>query len=483
MAHHVSPPALAVLLALLPLGACHTVGAPPDVDRHVQVPASWSAAPTDPPSSGDITSTWWKHFDDPLLDDLVARALAANSDLMLSRAGLDEARALRDLATAALWPSVGIAASAQRGRSGGQATGNRFAATASGSWNVDLFGANRQGLAAAQESVRSGEMSVGYAQITVAAETVLTYITLRAAQFRLQIATVNLASQQESLQITQWRQQAGLATVLDTEQARAATEQTHALLPALRFGNTQARHALAVLVGEAPAALDSALDPAQPIPHAQLEPDAGIPAATLRQRPDVRAAEHDVSAALARVRQARAARAPSFSLSGTLGLAAASVGSLTDTAAVVSSILGAADLALLDGGAGRARVHAQRAALEQSRLRYRATTLGALQQVEDALAALSDDRERRESLRTAADSAATAAQLATDRYGSGLVDFQVVLQTQRTQLATQDGLASADADVSADQVRLFTALGGGWQEGLGITPPLAAARVPMQGQP
>jgi len=197
----------------------------------------------------------------------------------------------------------------------------------------------------------------------------------------------------------------------------------------------------------------------------------------------VRAAEHDVSAALARVRQARAARAPSFSLAGTLGLAAASVGSLTDTAAVVSSILANADLALLDGGAGRARVHAQRAALEQSRLRYRATTLGALQQVEDALAALSDDRERRESLRTAADSASTAAQLATDRYGSGLVDFQVVLQTQRTQLATQDGLASADADVSADQVRLFTALGGGWQEGLGIALPLAAARLPMKGQP
>ena len=199
-----------------------------------------------------------------------------------------------------------------------------------------------------------------------------------------------------------------------------------------------------------------------------------IPAETLRQRADVRAAELKVTAAVARVAQARAARLPSFALGGSLGLNALTVSALTGSAAVVSSLFASIAAPLFDGGAGRAQVLAQQAAYDQARIAYEAAVLAALKDVEDALTALAGDSGRLLSLRQAADAAAGASLLARQRYSTGLIDFQVVLDTQRTQLSTQDSVASANADVSADYVRLYKALGGGWQPGTvsaGLSPP------------
>jgi len=187
-----------------------------------------------------------------------------------------------------------------------------------------------------------------------------------------------------------------------------------------------------------------------------------LPADTLRQRPDVRAAEFKVAAARARVSQAEAARYPGFNLSGTLGLKSLTLG----RSPMVRRSPAACWLVwlhrLLDGGAAKANVRAQEAALAQSYESYRATVLTSLEEVEDALAALQGDRQRLQQLQAAADAAQAAATLASQRYQSGLIDFQTVLTTQRTLLTTQDSVASARADVSADHVRLYKALGGGW---------------------
>jgi outer membrane protein TolC len=195
-----------------------------------------------------------------------------------------------------------------------------------------------------------------------------------------------------------------------------------------------------------------------------------LPAEMLRQRADVRAAEYRVAAALAQVGQAQAQRWPSFALGGSLGLSAISLAALTNGASVLSSLVASVSVPVFDGGAARAQVRVQQAALEQAQLAYRAAVLGALNDVESALVALDNDRLRLASLRVAADAASRAALLARQRYSSGLVDFQTVLETQRNQLATQDGVVSASAAVSSDQVRLFTALGGGWQPEAGFTP-------------
>ena len=297
----------------------------------------------------------------------------------------------------------------------------------------------------------------------MAAEVALAYIQLRGQQAQWLIARNNLASQSETLQITDWRAQAGLVTSLEVEQARAASEQTSAQIPTLEANLAKTRHALAVLTGQPPAALEILLAPSQPLPQAAPDLALSIPAQTLRQRADVRTAEHRISAALSRVSVAEAARYPGFSIGGNVGLSAVTLAGLGNGATVASALLASISVPLFDGGAARAQVRAQEAALEQARVNYQAVVLTALKDVEDALVALKGDAERLTHLQAAANAAANADLLAQQRYRSGLIDFQTVLQTQRTLLGAQDSVASSQTDISSDQVRLYKALGGGWE--------------------
>jgi len=459
-----SLPGHAAMLALaLALAGCATSAPPRAEPVTVDVPAAWSI--TDAAAASRATSLlqWWQRFGDPMLDSLVAQALQANTTVRSAQAALQRARALRDVAAAGLWPKVGSSASAQHGTAGGNSTGNSYRAGLDASWELDVFGTNRSALEAGEAAAQASAASLGDVQVSIAAEVALDYIALRGAQARLAIATDNLASQQDTLQITLWRLQAGLVSSLEAEQGRAAVEQTRAQLPALQTSVEQSRQALAVLTGQPPAALATQLAATAPVPQAADDLALSIPADTLRQRADLRAAELQVSAAAARVAQADAARAPSFKLGGSLGLSALSMGALTNSASIVSTVLASVSWPLFDGGAGRAQVRAEQAALEQAQVAYQAAVLIALKDVEGALVALRGDRERLLHLREAADAAGTAALLARQRFSSGLVDFQTVLETQRTQLSTQDSLASAGADVSADHVRLYKALGGGWR--------------------
>ncbi len=448
---------------MLALSGCASVAPQRAAPVAVDVPANWSATDISEMTDASSLAQWWLRFDDPLLARLVAQALQANTDVKSAEAALRQARALRDVSAATLLPGVGSSASAQRSKSGDNSAVNTFKAGLDASWELDIFGANRRALAASEATAQASAASLGNVQVSIAAEVALNYIILRAAQARLMIAEDNLSSQQETLQITQWRLQAGLVTSLEAEQARAATEQTRAQLPVLQTTIEQTRHTLAVLTGEPPAALSSVLAAASPVPQAADDLVLSFPAETLRQRPDVRASEHQVTAALGRVAQADAARMPNFKLGGSLGLSALTLGSLTNGASVVSALLASVSLPVFDGGALRARVRAQQAALEQASVAYQATILTALKDVEDALVALRGDRERLLRLQNAAEAAGNAALMARQRYSSGLVDFQVVLETQRTQLNTQDSVASVRADVSADHVRLYKALGGGWR--------------------
>jgi outer membrane protein, multidrug efflux system len=423
------------------------------------VPAAWSE------STSTITSgpalLWWRRFDDPLMSELVEQALQANTGVLGAQAALRAARATREVAAAALQPTVGSSASVQRGSNDGQSTGNLFRAGVDAAWELDVFGANRSALATADASAQASRADLGDVQVSVAAEVGLSYIALRSAQARLAVAETNLLSQRDTLQLTDWRAQAGLLSALETEQARAAAAQTAAQLPALRSSVANARHALAVLTGQPPAALDARLAAVGTVPQLQGEMALSLPAETLRQRADVRAAEQQVLAARGRIASADAARYPDFRLGGSLGLSALTFSGL-GSAGLVTSLLASTSWPLWDGGAARARVGVQQAEHDQARATYRGTVLLALREVEDALASLRGDLERLQALQQAADAATLSATLARQRQGSGITDFQNVLETQRSQLAAQDSLAGARGDVGADQVRLFKALGGGW---------------------
>lgn len=468
----------------LALGACASaVPTPPDTAL-AAIPTQWSRTAAGPAgaTATDITG-WWTRFQDPQLTTLVGQALQANTSVKSAQAALRQARAQADVQQAGLGPSVGASASAQRSQSGSNSANNLFKAGFDAGWEPDIFGGNQASARASEADAQATAASLANTQVSLAAEVASGYINLRGLQSRLAIAQTNLATQSETLQITQWRQQAGLASSLDVAQVLSTREQTRAQIPALQTSIAQSLNALAVLTGRAPGQLGTELAQAAPVPPPPADLALAFPAETLRQRPDLRAAELRVQAAVARVAVADAARLPSFRLSGSLGLSALTLGSLTQSASLVKSLLASASVPVFDGGAARAQVRAQQAAMEQSLAAYQGVVLTALQEVEDALVAIEGDTQRLQRLQASADAAAQAELLARQRYASGLIDFQTVLTTQRSLLSTQDSVASAQASLSTDHVRLYKALGGGWKPDAPQPTTATAATAAPRAQP
>lgn len=459
-------------LALVLLGGCAQLAPLQRNDEGtsgVAIPTAWSEANTavNPSAIANELNIWWHRMDDPLLDQLIAEAFIAAPDLRTAQAKLRQARASRDLANANLWPSLGVSASTTRSRTGREAGGNdtaqtRYAAGFDASWEVPIFGGLRDAGTGAAVDAAAAAANLEAAQVSLSAEVALNYVGLRAYQHRLQIARDNVASQEETLQITDWRAQAGLATSLDVEQARANLEQSRASIPSLESGRAEAEHRLAVLTSRPPGALRTRLQEARPLPRLPESVAVGIPANTLRQRPDVRAAELSLRAEIARTAERAADREPSLNLSGSLGWQAFDAATLGGSGSLVRSLAASLAATLFDGGRIRARFAAQDAVREQALVAYEKAILTALEDVENALAGYAAGRKRVEARRRAATAAGNAALLARTQYQAGLVDFQKVLDTDRTRLTAEDGLATAEGDVLTATIKLYKALGGGW---------------------
>ena len=464
---------LACLLAMsagLVLVGCAAMGpnyTPPATD----MPATWSYL--DPAARPEIRaeaptdlSRWWKSLNDPLLSELIDEALLDNNDLRNAQARLRQARVQRTVAAAGRYPAVTASGSASRTRSseevGSGTTRNYFSVSFDASWEADVFGGVRRGVEAASADLESSEASLAYTRVTLASEVALGYVEMRTLQSRLRIARDNLASQSETLQITEWRAQAGLTSSQDVEQARSNREQTRAQIPTMETNLAEAEHILDILLGKAPGTLHARLVEAAGLSSVPATIAVGIPAETLRQRPDVRAAERTLAAETARLGVAEAARYPAFGLSGSIGLEALKFGALGNSGARASSLLAGITAPIFDAGRLRAQVNIQDAIREQAQIAYEQTILTALQDVENALVALARSQERVEALGNAAESARVAAELARQRYSAGLIDFQSVLDTERTLLSNEDNLANAREFALQSLIRLYKALGGGW---------------------
>jgi NodT family efflux transporter outer membrane factor (OMF) lipoprotein len=435
------------------------------------VPAGWTRLdPTARPvaraeTPGDL-SQWWQRLNDPLLSGLIDEALQASPDLRTAQARLREARARRTVAAAGQYPNVTASGGASRSQSseevGSGETRNFFSAGFDASWELDVFGGVRRSVEAAEADLASSLASLEDTRVSLASEVALNYVEVRTRQILLGIARDNLASQSETLQLTEWRAQAGLVSSQDVEQARSNREQTRAQIPLLETSLAEAEHALDILLGKTPGTLHARLAAPRELPVLPDQIAVGIPADTLRQRPDVRAAERRLAAETARVGVAEAARYPSFNLSGSIGLEALTFGALGSSDAVASSLFAGIAGPLFDAGRLRAQVEIQDAVREQAQVAYEQTVLVALLDVENALVALVRNRERVEALASAVESVRNAAQLARQRYSAGLIDFQSVLDSERSVLLLEESLASARANGVQALIRLYKALGGGW---------------------
>ena len=462
-------PAPAAVLLCLTLAGCAQTPPAGRAAATVAPPVAWSTADPAITSSpvADLAG-WWRRFGDATLDQLIDDALHAAPDFRSAQARLRQARANRDLAVANLFPSLGVSVSATRSYSGTAAGGGGtartlYAAGFDASWEPPIFNGLRDAAAAAEADAAASAATLEATRVSLAAEVALDYVTLRTYQQRLAIARDNVASQAETLQLTEWRQQAGLATMLDVEQARASLELTRASMPGLESAAAEAEHRLAVLTGQPPGALQPLLAAVRPLPGAPDRVAVGIPADALRQRPDVYAAELALQAEIARTAEARAARYPDLSLNGSFGWQAFSAAALGGADTLVRSLAGSLAMNLFDGGRIRARIAVQDAVQEQALIAYEQSVLTALEDVENALAGYAAGRRRVDSSRRAAEAARNAAQLARTLYQAGAADFQQVLSADRTRLSAEDGLASAESDLLATVIKLYKALGGGWR--------------------
>jgi NodT family efflux transporter outer membrane factor (OMF) lipoprotein len=333
---------------------------------------------------------------------------------------------------------------------------------ADAAWELDVFGERRAEVDAAGATAAAASLDLEDVLTSAIADGAAQYIRVRELQERVRLGDQNARLQADTLDIAQFRVQAGLTTELDVYQARTNLESTRAQIAGLQLELSQSLHSLSVLQGEAPTALASALSAATPIPSPPDGVAIGVPAEALRRRPDVRAAERRIAAQAFQADAARARLYPRFSLVGSIGLETLDLARLFVPGASFFRLSPSASWNVFDRRQLKQNVLIGDERATQASREYEAVVLRALREVEDALTAYAQEQIRRDRLAEAVAAAQQTADLATQRYNSGLRDFRDVLDAQRSLVSLQDQLASSRSNVSTAVVRLYRALGGGW---------------------
>jgi len=451
------------------LCGCAAVG--PDYHQvEPQAPESWhtelqGGLTAEQPAPADL-ARWWTILQDPQLSALEERAVKGNLELQEARARIREARALRGLNRADLFPTLDAGAAASRSRhrnsSGSNTETELYSAGFDAGWELDLFGGVKRSVEAAQADLEATREDQHDLLVSLLAEVALNYVEARTFQSRLEVSKANIKAQQKIYDLNRSRFEAGLTGELAVQESLRILESSRSLVPTLETGLEAAKNRLAVLLGAQPGSLHEELSERQPLPVLPLSVAVGIPAETLRHRPDVRRAERELAAQTARIGVATADLYPKFRLFGTLGLEANNAGDLFQAASRTWSVGPSVSWNLFDAGAVRRNIEIQNARQDQALSRYEQTVLRAQEEVENALVAYAREQRRRESIANAATAAERAAELARDQYQAGLVSFNNVLDAQRSLLALRDDLASSEGTLISNLVRLYKALGGGW---------------------
>jgi NodT family efflux transporter outer membrane factor (OMF) lipoprotein len=452
------------------------------------VPAAWTgggaaaAAGQTTPAPAD-PSAWWTRFNDTELTALIQRAASANLDAKAAVLRIAEARAQRDIAAGAVWPSLDADASSQTTRlSESTPTGGLFSKVGrylpgasianpynqyqlgfDASWELDLFGRVRRSVEAAKADTQAQSEDSRSVLITTLGEVGRAYIDLRATQAKRRIVQDNLATEHDLLNLAGQRRRAGLSSAIDVVRAGAEASSVEAQLPLLDRQINQDINQLSKLLALPPGALKDELAQEGLIPPVPPQVPVGLPADLARRRPDIRAAEARLHGATARIGVAVADLYPKLTLGAQAGYQSQTIPLLTSWASRFFNAGPTLDLPIFEGGRLRATVRLQTTQERAAALDYRRTVLGALHEVDDALEAYGADQARQAALARTVAQNREAVDLARQRYASGVAAFIDVLDAQRSLQQNQLQLADATAAVSTDLVALYKALGGGWE--------------------
>jgi NodT family efflux transporter outer membrane factor (OMF) lipoprotein len=461
------------LIASLLLSACTTLG--PDFKQPV-VPwlATWSGGSLEASMADSRTAVrpqsdeWWRNFNDPALDRLIAEAQRLNPGARTAGMRIMEARAQLGIAGSALYPQVqqldGEALRVGQNQSGG--TDKTFSTYSIGlniGWEIDFWGKFRRGIEAADAGYLASIAQYDDVQVLVAAQVANFYCTTRIIEQRLRIAHENANLQKRSLEITERLFKSGNEAELDVQQAKSLYLGTLATIPELESSLRQAQNALGVLLARPPGPLPEMSAGKEKIPEAWLETIVDMPADLLRRRPDVRASEMQLAAQSALIGVSEAALYPSIALLGSVGLSATS---LAWSARTLDWGVGPGLVwNIFDYGRLKNQVLVQDARFQQLYEQYQDTVLRAAREMDDAAVAFANSRVQIPLLEQAVQAAKRSLDIATIQYREGLIDFQRVLDSQRTLFSQQERLVTNRGNVTLNLIALYKAMGGGWESG------------------
>lgn len=405
---------------------------------------------------------WWALFDDPILNDLASQVEVSNQNVAIAVARYAQARALVAEQRAALFPTVTLDAGANRSGGGGDTpTRKSYQVNIGASWEPDVWGRLGRTVAGARAGEQASIADLQAARLAAQGELAVNYFNLRELDAQSALQDQTIVGFEATFRIAQNRYNAGIAARTDVLQAETQLTNARADLLGLERQRATLEHAIAVLVGKAPANLALESRPAWEgvVPDVPID----VPSALLQRRPDIAAAERRAAQANEQIGVAQAAYFPSVNLSGSVGLGAASIGDLFSASALAWSLGASLAQTLFNAGATSARVEGARAALDEAAARYRQTVLAAFQQVEDQLVA-SRILQRQLVLRQqAAQAANLVEQQVLNRYKAGQVSFTEVVTAQVTAQNARRAVAQALSDRQVAAVALIQALGGGWR--------------------
>lgn len=420
-----------------------------------EAPPGWKAAlPADAAPRG----VWWEAYGDPLLNGLVAQVEVNNQNVKVAEAAFRQARATAQEARAGFYPNVGASAKASRSRAAG-ASNNNYGLALDASWEPDLWGAVRRSVEAGDARSAVSAAQLQNVQLAAQAELVQDYLLLRIAEQQGQISADTVTAYQKSLQISRNQLKAGIITPLDVAQAEAQLKSAEAQRIDYDLSRRQYEHAIAVLIGKAPANFS--------VPASQTDivlptVPAALPSSLLERRPDIASAERSMAAANAQIGIAQVAWYPNLSLSGSAGASASAVSRLFDSPAGVWSLGAALAGTLFDGGARSARLEEAHAAYDGSVAQYRQTVLNGLLEVENNLASINLLAEEADRQAEAVKAAREAERLALNQYKAGTVDFTTVTTSQAARHQSEIAALQILGRRYAASSLLIKALGGGW---------------------
>lgn len=473
-----------VLIAAGALLAGCTVGPdfvrPADALQGAVLQARDDHADPAPVSPAAVPADWWRLLDDPVLAGLQERAQAGNLDLQAAALRIEQARAQLGIAAAQLLPSVGVGASHARER---LSEHGKFAALGAppgpsdfwqlafdASWEIDLWGRARRAREGAAAALQASSYDREAVRVALAAEVARTYLQLRGAQAQLDIARDNRAVAERLLRLADNRERHGVATRFDSAAARAQLATVNSTIPDLVARRNALLNALALLLGEAPRALDATLGAAMPLPTMPAALPVGLPSELARRRPDILRAEARLHAVTAAIGVAKADFYPRVGLRGRFGLEAFDSSDLAGWDARFFSVGPTVYLPLFEGGRLTQRLALSEAGQKEAALAYRQTVLRAWHEVDDALDALAAQRGRHAELEIAVGENRQALHAAERAYQEGAADYLGVLTAQRQLLASQTSLNTSATNATLTLVNLYKALGGGWMQDAGATP-------------